>query len=176
MNLKAILLLISAIGVIGANSLLLSPIALTIAADFATSGNAVMGAAAAYGIGVVISALFLAPRADRIGADKAVVQAISVLALALLLSAVIPNLTSLLIAQGVAGLAAGIALPAIYTLSAEIAPKGQEAQTIGAVLTGWTLSMVFGVTAAAVIAEHLGWRSVYGLLGLISLCLILPSV
>ena len=61
-------------------------------------------------------------------------------------------------------LAAGVALPAIYALAAEVAPPGRESETLGIVLTGWTLSLVAGVSLSAVVADLAHWRLVYALL------------
>ncbi|WP_336813571.1 MFS transporter [Bosea sp. MMO-172] len=55
-----------------------------------------------------------------------------------------------------------MALPSIYTLAAAVAPAGRESDTIGIVLSGWTLSMVAGVSLSAVLADSIGWRFVYG--------------
>ncbi|TIS34391.1 MAG: MFS transporter [Mesorhizobium sp.] len=59
------------------------------------------------------------------------------------------------------GTAAGVAMPAIYASSAAIAPPGRESGTIGVVLTGWTLSMVAGVSLSAVLADLIHWRAVF---------------
>ena len=57
-----ILLLLSSIGVVGANSLVLSPIAADVAGSFAgTKATDVMLAAAAYGAGTALSALGSGP-------------------------------------------------------------------------------------------------------------------
>lgn len=157
-------LLTAAIGVIGANSLVLPPIAPAIASDLTAEIATILKAAAAYGAGTAISALILAPRADVIGADRALRSACFVLILALLLSALAPSVSFLVIGQGLAGIGAGIALPSIYSLAAQVAPPGREKQTISTVLTGWTLSLIGGVTLSAMIADHMGWRGVYGLM------------
>lgn len=160
-----ILLLMVCVGLIGANSLVLSPIAASVALGVgAASAADVMTAAAIYGAGVAGSALFLAPRADRIGAHRALVTAMSAILVGLCVSALAPSLLILCIGQGVAGVGVGMALPAIYSLAATIAPKGQESRTMGLVLTGWTLSMVGGVTLSAYIAQIFGWRMVFVLL------------
>ncbi|WP_372885324.1 MFS transporter [Shimia sp.] len=160
-----ILLLMLCVGLIGANSLVLSPIAAEVAAGLNVAQPAdVMGAAAVYGIGVALSALFLAPRADRVGAHAALKTALIAILTGLGASALAPNLVVLCAAQGLAGVGVGMALPAIYSLAAVIAEKGREARTMGLVLTGWTLSMVGGVTLAAWIAELMGWRMVFALL------------
>jgi len=166
---KPVWVLMSAIGVVGANSLVLSPIATDVARSFAGRGASdVMLASAVYGAGTALSALFLAPQADRIGLKRALLWALTVLAAALVASALAPTLPVLVLAQGVTGLGAGLALPAIYGLAADIAPKGQESETLGKVLTGWTLSLVAGVSLSAVLADLLHWRAVFAVMAVAS--------
>ena len=164
-----ILLLLSSIGVVGANSLVLSPIAADVARSFAgTSATDVMLAAAAYGAGTALSALLLAPKADQIGLGRSLFWALITLAISLCISAAAPLVWVLIAAQGAAGLAAGVALPAIYGLSAEIAEKGHESETLGKVLTGWTLSLVIGVTFSSMLSDWVSWRAVFFLLALVA--------
>lgn len=158
---QSVLILMSAIGVIGSNSLLLSPLVLAVGADLQADPAAVMQAASAYGLGVAAAALTLAPLGDRIGAGRLLRLALLALTCGLGISAAAPGLWSLILAQGFCGLAGGAALPSIYSLAALIAPKGREARTVGLVLTGWTLSMVLGVSLSAWIADLAGWRIVY---------------
>ncbi|TGP56652.1 MFS transporter [bacterium M00.F.Ca.ET.230.01.1.1] len=161
-------LLTGCIAVIGSNSLVLGPIAPAVAASFGASVPAVMTAAAAFGLGTSASALFLARYIDRIGARRMLQGALLLLALALVASALAPTVTALVAAQLVAGIAAGIAMPAIYASSAAIAPPGRESGTIGVVLTGWTLSMVAGVSLSAVLADLVHWRAVFAAVALLS--------
>jgi DHA1 family inner membrane transport protein len=157
-------LLTAAVAIVGANSLLLSPIATAVAADLpGTDAAAVMLAAAAFGLGTAASALLLAPQVDRIGADRALIRAVLGMAAGLGLSALAPGLFWLAAAQSICGIAAGLALPAAYALAAQIAPRGQEGRTIGRVLSGWTISLVFGVAGSAALTDLIGWRAVYGL-------------
>lgn len=159
---RKILMLAGSIAVIGANSLVLSPIASAVAASFqGVDAAGVMKAAAAYGLATAVSALTLAPAIDRIGQRPALFRALLVLMAALALSAAAPNLLALCLAQALAGLAAGCALPAIYALSAQVAEKGRESETLGMVLTGWTISLVVGVSLSALIADLADWRLVF---------------
>jgi DHA1 family inner membrane transport protein len=150
------------IAVIGSNSLVLGPIAPAVAASFATSVPVVMIASAVFGLGTSASALFLARYIDRIGARRMLQGALLLLAIGLVASAAAPTVTALVAAQLLAGIAAGVAMPAIYASSAAIAPPGRESETIGIVLTGWTLSMVAGVSLSAVLADLVHWRAVFG--------------
>lgn len=154
-------LLTGCIAVIGSNSLVLGPIAPAVAASFGTSVPAVMIASAAFGLGTSASALFLARYIDRLGARRMLQGALLLLAIALVASAAAPTVTALVAAQLLAGIAAGVAMPAIYASSAAIAPPGRESGTIGVVLTGWTLSMIAGVSLSAVLADLVHWRAVF---------------
>ncbi|SLN12594.1 4-hydroxybenzoate transporter PcaK [Pseudoruegeria aquimaris] len=167
---RVVLLLTLTVGVIGSNSLVLSPIAGAVAAGLgADSAAGVMIAAGVYGLGVALAALLIAPQADRIGADRALLGATVALAAGLALSALAVNVATLSVAQALAGIGAGVGLPAAYSLAAHVAPKGQESRVIGRVLAGWTLSMVGGVTLSAFLAELAGWRAVYALLAAMTL-------
>jgi predicted MFS family arabinose efflux permease len=153
--------LTACIGVIGCNSLGLGPIAPAVAASLGTGVPTVMMAASAFGLGTAASALFLARHIDRVGQWRMLRLAIAAFAGALALSAIAPDVRLLIAAQLVAGIASGIALPAIYGGAAAVAPHGRESRTIGIVLTGWTLSMVAGVSLSALIADLVHWRAVY---------------
>ena len=159
---RSVLLLTASVAIVGANSLVLSPISGAVASSLpGVEAAGVMTAAAIYGLGTAFSALAFAPLADRIGAGTSLLRSLVVLVAALAASAAAPGLLVLCVAQGVAGLAAGAALPAIYGLSAQVAPKGRESETLGIVLTGWTLSLVAGVSLSAVLADLVHWRAVY---------------
>ncbi|KQV01335.1 transporter [Mesorhizobium sp. Root102] len=162
-------LLTGCIAVIGSNSLVLGPIAPAVASSFGTSVPTVMIAAASFGLGTSASALFLARYIDRLGARRMLQGALLLLALALVASAAAPTVIMLVAAQLLAGIAAGIAMPAIYASAAAIAPPGRESGTIGVVLTGWTLSMVAGVSLSAVLADLVHWRAVFAAVALLAM-------
>ncbi|MEX0300953.1 MAG: MFS transporter [Leisingera sp.] len=166
-----ILILMSAIGVIGANSLLLSPVVTAVSETLQATTAEVMRAASAYGLGVAAAALLLAPLGDRFGAGRLLRAALLLLAAGLAASAAAPDIWMLMAAQAVCGLAAGAALPSIYTLAMVIAPKGREARVLGYVLAGWTVSMVLGVSVSAWATDVAGWRAVYAALAGIALLL-----
>lgn len=159
---RSIYLLTASVAIVGSNSLVLSPIAGAVAGSFADAAPAdVMIASAIYGLGTAVGAMTLAPKADRIGADRTLTFAIIGLVVALAASAAAPTLLLLCLAQGIAGLSAGVALPASYTLAVQTAQKGRESETIGLVLTGWTISMIAGVSLSTVLADLVHWRGVY---------------
>ncbi|WP_298433712.1 MFS transporter [uncultured Jannaschia sp.] len=156
-------LLMTAVGVVGANSLVLGPVSASVGAALGRPAADVMLAAAGFGAVTALSALVLAPWIDRIGAARAIRLAFSALTMGLLLCGAAPGFGWLIAGQAIAGLASGVALPAAYALAAELAPPGRAAEALGRVLTGWTLAMVFGVTLSAVLADLVHWRAVFAL-------------
>jgi predicted MFS family arabinose efflux permease len=166
-------ILTAAVAVIGSNSLVLSPILADVAAGLGTTVVAVSRAIASYGGATALSAFALAPRIDRVGPRRALVGGMAGLVAATLLSAAAPHWTVLLLAQAVAGLGAGVALPSIYALATAIAPAGRESAVLGRVLAGWSISLVAGVPASALVADLAGWRAPFlALAGLAGLALL----
>ena len=160
----ALPLLILGIAVIGSNSLALSPILTDVAQSLSATPVQVARANAAYGGATAVSALLLGPTVDRVGARRILVAAMAVMALAMLASAAATGWAMLAAAQGLAGLAAGLALPATYAYATSAAAPGREAETMGRVLGGWSISLVVGVPLSAFIAGTAGWRASYVLL------------
>lgn len=166
---RQVVMLASCIGVIGANAFALSPIASAVAVSFSgVDASRVMNASAGYGLATAASALLLAPAIDRIGRRAGLSRAIAALTVALVICGLAPTLWVLSLGQMLAGLAAGCALPAVYALAADAAEKGRESETLGQVLTGWTASLVIGVSLSALVAEFLHWRLVFGGLAVVA--------
>jgi MFS transporter, DHA1 family, inner membrane transport protein len=162
-------LLTGCVAIFGSNSLVLAPIAPQVADALGSSTSTVMTAAAAFGLSTALSALLFARHIDRMGAWRVLQVAMVVLTAALILSSLAARVAFLVVAQVLAGLASGVALPAIYTRAAAIAPAGHESRTIGVVLSGWTLSLVAGVSLSAVIADLVQWRAVYAAVAVLAL-------
>ena len=153
-------LLCLGVAVIGSNSLLLSPILGDVSAALAAPPATIARAIGSYGGATACSALLLAPRIDAIGPARALYVAMSILSLSLFGSSLAGDWLALTSAQAVAGAAAGIALPATYALATSL-PGRTAAETLGRVLTGWSISLVAGIPTAALIAERAGWRWAY---------------
>ncbi len=146
------------IATIGSNALALSPILADVATAFAAEPAAIARAVTAYGGATALSALLLAPRLDRFGTRDALRLGLACVTLATLASAMAPNPLALALGQALAGVGAGVALPATYAMATLVAPAGAESRTLGWVLGGWSLSLVGGVPAAALLADLGGWR------------------
>jgi predicted MFS family arabinose efflux permease len=149
---------------VGAQSFLLAPLLPDLATSLAATPSEIGRAPAAYGIGVVLVALLLGPRLDRVPRSTALTAGAVALALACAVSALAPGWEVLAAAQVLAGAAAGVVLPATYAFAAELAAPGEETRATGRVLTGWSVALVAGVPVSAVLADAVGWRGVLGAL------------
>jgi predicted MFS family arabinose efflux permease len=153
--------------VIGSNSLALSPILTDVAHSLSATPVQVARANAAYGGATALSALLLGPVVDRFSPRRILAAGFAVMTLAMLASAAAASWAMLAAAQGLTGLAAGIVLPATYAYATTAAPPGREAETMGRVLAGWSISVIAGVPLSAFIAGTAGWRASYVLLGML---------
>ena len=154
-------LLTGCIAVIGSNSLVLGPIAPVVASSFATSVPVVMIASAVFGLGTSASALFLARYIDRVGARRMLQGRIAAAG------------DSTRRQRGSTNGSGPGCGPACrrhrcrYRHAGNLCEfggdraSGRESGTIGVVLTGWTLSMVAGVSLSAVLADLVHWRAVF---------------
>lgn len=163
----ALPLLVLGIAVVGSNSLALSPILTDVAYSLSATPVQVARANAAYGGATAASALLLGVAVDRFGPRRILAAGFAVMTLAMLSSAAATSWAVLAAAQGLAGLAAGVVLPATYAFATVAAPPGREAETMGRVLAGWSISVIAGVPLSAFIAGTAGWRASYVLLAVL---------
>ncbi|WP_308916247.1 MFS transporter [Jannaschia sp. LMIT008] len=159
------LLLMLGVTVIGSNGLVLSPILPDVAAALDATPAAVARAIAAYGGATALSASTLGFVVDRHGVRATLAGGTVLLAIGTFGSAAAWHWTILAAGQVLAGLAAGVMLPAIYASATTTGTPAEGARILGRVLTGWSVSLVAGVPLSAFAASQLGWRAAYVLLG-----------
>ncbi|KZB71906.1 MULTISPECIES: MFS transporter [Thalassospira] len=159
-----VLALLGAVLLVGSNSFVLSPILSEVAAGLSTQTYHVAWAISAFGAATALSALTLAGMIDRMSVGRVLGGAALLLAVAQVSSGLSQHWVWLCLSQALAGVAVGVLLPGSYATVTATAPKGREAARLGVVLTGWALSLVVAVPAAAFITEQFGWRMVYFLM------------
>jgi predicted MFS family arabinose efflux permease len=162
-------LLMSAVAVVGAQSLLLAPLLPDVAAALGVGPAAVGLAASAYGLATAVSAFAGGRLVDPLPRRAVLRAAIVAMALGLAVCAAAGHWLVLLAGQAVVGLAAGVVLPVAYALAGDVAPEGAETRVLGRVLLGWSVAMVAAVPAAAALGGAVGWRWLFVLLAVLSL-------
>ena len=161
---RQLLSLTLAIATVGLQSLMVAPLLTDMARDLAV-GPAVIGRAVGlYGAGVALAALISAPRLDGWPRRRVLALALVALGLALAGCALARDGVMLGAAMAACGLAAGVILPTTYALAGDLAPQALRSRAVGRVIVGWSVAMVLGVPAAALLAEQLGWRGAYAVI------------
>ena len=115
-------------------------------------------AVSAYAIGVVIGAPVLAILGAKLPRKTFLLWLIAGFAIANLLSAVAPDITTLILTRGLAGLPHGAFLGVAMLYAADLMPKGQRSAGVAKVLMGLTIANVIGVPAAGALGQAVGWR------------------
>lgn len=168
---RALITLLLCIALVGTNGMILSPVLTDIAGQFGVSVPVAGRAIAAYGLGTMFTALWLGRSLDSFGVKRALRYAIIVAGFCEVGSAFSQGWVMLVAFQFVAGMGAGIALPAIYTITGAISPEGRESRYMARVLLGWSVSLVVAVPLGAALSDFVGWRIMLVIGG--SLCLAL---
>jgi predicted MFS family arabinose efflux permease len=161
---RRLLCLTLAIATVGLQALMVAPLLTDMARDLAVGPAAIGRANGLYGAGVAVAALIAAPRLDRWPRRRALAFALVALGLALAGCALAADAVMLSVAMVACGLAAGVILPATYALAGDLAPQELRSRAVGRVIVGWSVAMVLGVPAAALLAEQLGWRGAYAVI------------
>jgi predicted MFS family arabinose efflux permease len=177
----ATVVLTAGVVTVGAQAFVLAPLLPDIAAGLATGPVEVGRAIAAYGIGIVASALLLGRLIDTVARRTALTAGMALIAVAAAGSAVAPHWIVLASAQLAGGVGVGVVLPSTYALASDLAEPGAEARATGRVLTGWSIALVAGVPLATVLGDAIGWRAAFGALAVLcavqsALYLTLPPV
>lgn len=86
-----------------------------------------------------------------------------------LLSAAMPDFTSLLVVRVLAVVSPAIFTPQAAACIGLLVPTAQRGRAIGLVFLGWSVASVLGMPLGAWIGGTLGWRTAFTLVGLLSL-------
>ena len=112
-------------------------------------------------LGYALGILLLAPLGDRHDRRSLIALKAIVLAAALLTCGLATGIGMLLAASLAVGVAATLAQD-IVPSAAAIAPEAHRGRIVGTVMTGLLLGILLSRVASGVVAEHFGWRVVYG--------------
>ena len=122
-----------------------------------TAGYAV----SAYALGVVVGAPVIAALCARVARKRLLVFLMVAFTVGNIATVFAPNFATLVISRFVSGLPHGAYFGVASLAAATLAPIGQRAKAVAAVMLGLSAANVVGVPAATWLGQHLGWRDAY---------------
>jgi predicted MFS family arabinose efflux permease len=111
-------------------------------------------------VGYAVGLLLLVPLGDLLERRRLAVSLYAATAVFLLVSAVAPNGTVLLVSTALTGLTS-VGAQVVVPLAATLADPAERGRVIGTVMTGLMLGLLLARTASGTLSELGGWRTVY---------------
>ncbi|MFE3984181.1 MFS transporter [Nocardia tengchongensis] len=144
---------------------LLPDIAASMRVSEPTAGHIV----SAYALGVVVGAPVIAALCARVPRKRLLMALMVAFTLGNAASVVAPTFATLTVARFVSGLPHGAYFGVASLAAASLAPVGQRAKAVAAVMLGLSAANVVGVPAATWLGQHLGWRDAFVVVAIIGL-------
>jgi len=130
-----------------------------------TAGHAV----SAYALGVVVGAPVIAALAARVPRKRLLVALMVAFTIGNAATVIAPSFETLVIARFVSGLPHGAYFGVASLAAATLAPVGQRAKAVAAVMLGLSAANVVGVPSATWLGQHLGWRDAFVVVAVIGI-------
>lgn len=130
-----------------------------------TAGHAV----SAYALGVVVGAPVIAALCARMSRKRLLIALMAAFTIGNIATVLAPSFATLTAARFVSGLPHGAYFGVASLAAASLAPVGQRAKAVAAVMLGLSAANVVGVPAATWLGQHLGWRDAYAVVAVIGL-------
>lgn len=138
---------------------ILTPMAEAFGMTPAMAGSLMVVYAAVY----AVASPLLVSATGQIGRRRVLAIAMTLFALAALLSALAPNVPVLFAARVLAAASAGMVTPVAAAVAAGLSPPGKQGAALSLVFLGFSLSQVIGVPLGSFLAYTFGWRVAFWL-------------
>lgn len=122
-----------------------------------------------YGFSASLAGILAAWSLDRFDRKTAVLFLYAGFTLSTLLCAVAPSYHSLVLARTVAGGFGGVLGAMVLAIVGDAFPDGKRGTAMGVVMSAFSVASIAGVPAGLFLAQHLGWRAPFAVLGVASL-------
>ncbi|MFE3058570.1 MFS transporter [Nocardia sp. NPDC059239] len=123
----------------------------------------------AYALGVVVGAPVIAALCARVPRKRLLMALMAAFTLGNAASVIAPGFATLTVARFVSGLPHGAYFGVASLAAASLAPVGQRAKAVAAVMLGLSAANVVGVPAATWLGQNLGWRNAFVVVAVIGI-------
>ncbi|MGO4685654.1 MFS transporter [Hyphomicrobium sp. 2TAF46] len=138
------------------------------AATFGISEPDAGYAISSYALGVVVGAPVIAVLAAKWSRRALLITLMTLVAVFNVMTALSPTYGSMVVFRFLSGLPHGAYFGVAMLVAASLVPQNARAQAVGRVLIGLTIATVVGVPVATWIGQALGWRSGFGIVGVLA--------
>lgn len=161
-SLRPLILVLGACGFASTFTMrIVDPLVPTLAAEFTRSIPQVAGMATAFSFSYAIGQPFLGPIADSVGKLKTISTCLFLLALLSLAATFAFSFELLTAVRAATGIVAGGVIPVAMAAIGDRAPMAERQVMLGRFLVLMIVGQMSGAAFSGVIAEHVGWRSVF---------------
>jgi len=147
------------------------PLLPLIAEDYGVTIGAAAAAVTAFALAYGLLQVVCGPLGDRYGRYRTIAAAAFISAFGSLACAMAPSLGFLVAARFVAGATIGAFIPLSVAWIGDTFPYAQRQAVLARFLIGQIVGIGFGTALAGWLAEHFGWRAIFGLLAAILLAI-----
>jgi predicted MFS family arabinose efflux permease len=169
---RLVLLLAVSCGVAVANLYYAQPLLHTIAHSFGVRSGTASLIVTLGQIGYAVGLALLVPVGDLIQPRRLVPAVLTITAVALVVSALAPNITVLIVVALLVGLGT-VAAQILVPLAASLASDEKRGQVVGTVMTGLLLGILLARTVSGFVAAAGSWRTVFWVAAALTLTLVI---
>ncbi len=154
----------------GMDVMVVSYAAPAIGKEWAVSPQAMGSVFSAGLLGMTLGTLFIAPRADIVGRRIIILLSALVMGSMVFATFLAQSVEQLLFFRFISGLGIGSMLASTATLTSEYAPKKTKDFWVSFVMSGYPIGAVLSGLVAAQIIPAYGWRAMFQIAGIATLC------
>lgn len=123
---------------------------------------------ASYSFSAAVSGILAATFVDLFERKRVLLSCFALFGVATLACGIAPSYTLLIVARGLAGVFGGIMGALVQTMIADVIPFSRRARASGIVSSAFSLSTIAGVPLSLWLANHLGWRTPFIFIALLT--------
>ncbi|HLJ96952.1 MAG TPA: MFS transporter [Gemmataceae bacterium] len=127
----------------------------------------------AYAFSAGISGLLAAVVIDRFDRKRALLLLYAGFTVGTLLCALAPGYLCLLLARTVAGAFGGVVAATSLAIIGDLFSDSRRGRAMGVMMSAFSVALIVGVPAGLYLANRFGWRSTFGVLGVVSALVLL---
>jgi predicted MFS family arabinose efflux permease len=166
---RAVVLLSFASFASSASQRAIDPLLAPIAQSFGTTAGGAAIASTAFLVAYGLLQLVHGPMGDRFGKYKLVTIHMAISAAGTFACAWAPTLPALAAARFIAGMSMGAVIPLSLAWIGDVVAYERRQAVLAQFMIGGLFGFAFGSAASGLLAEHFGWRWVFGALGVFNL-------